>query len=57
MAQVKSSVEAKQKKTASSEVTFKCSLCEKQQPISEMRIIKRFRPVISVCQDCEKTLQ
>ena len=38
-------------------VTFKCRLCEKQKPISEMKIIKRFRPVIFVCQDCEKTLQ
>jgi len=38
-------------------VTFKCRLCEKQKPISEMKIIKRFRPVIFVCHDCEKTLQ
>ena len=42
---------------AVSGVTFKCRLCEKQKPISEMKIIKRFRPVIFVCQDCEKTLQ
>jgi hypothetical protein len=38
-------------------VTFKCRLCEKQKPISKMKIIKRFRPVIFVCQDCEKNLQ
>jgi predicted SprT family Zn-dependent metalloprotease len=41
---------------ASVGVTFKCRLCEKQRPISEMKIIKRFRPVIFVCQECEKTL-
>ncbi len=40
-----------------SSVTFKCRLCEKQKPIAEMKIIKRYRPVIFVCQDCEKTLQ
>ena len=38
-------------------VTFKCRICEKQKPIAEMKIIKRYRPVIFVCQDCEKTLQ
>lgn len=43
--------------TSASSVTFKCRLCEKQKPISEMKIIKRFRPVIFVCQDCGKTLQ
>jgi transcription elongation factor Elf1 len=57
MAEAKSKNEAKPKKTASLEVTFKCSLCQKQKPISEMKIIKRFRPVISVCGDCEKTFQ
>ena len=49
--------EAKSKKAAPAGVTFKCRLCEKQKPISEMKIIKRFRPVIFVCHECEKTLQ
>ncbi|OGO19891.1 MAG: hypothetical protein A2Z15_04730 [Chloroflexi bacterium RBG_16_50_11] len=63
MAQAKSKVvakpkvEAKTKKPAPQGVTFKCRLCEKQRPISEMKVIKRFRPVIIVCQDCEKGLQ
>ncbi len=69
MAEAKSKSKAKPKSTAkpksevrskivaSSGVTFKCRLCEKQKPISEMKIIKRFRPVIFVCHDCEKTLQ
>lgn len=47
----------KDKKHKSEEVTFKCRLCEKQKLISDMRIITRFRPVIVVCRDCEKTLR
>lgn len=45
------------KKAAPVGVTFKCRLCEKQKPIAEMKIVKRFRPVIFVCRECEKTLQ
>jgi hypothetical protein len=49
-------VKSNAKPTATgSGVNFRCRLCEKQKPISEMKIIKRFRPVIFVCQDCEKT--
>lgn len=53
----KSSGATRIKKPASVEVTFKCRLCEKQKPISEMKVITRFRPVVVVCQDCEKTLR
>ena len=48
--------EAKSRKSTTRDVTFKCRLCEKQKPISEMKVIKRFRPVIIVCQDCEKVI-
>lgn len=55
---VKPKIDTKSKSTAPvSGVTFKCRLCEKQKPISEMKIIKRFRPVIFVCSECEKTIQ
>jgi transcription elongation factor Elf1 len=57
MAEVKSKGGSKSKRTASAEVTFYCSLCEQQKPVSDMKIIKRFRPVIFVCQECEKYLQ
>ena len=57
MARAKSKVVAKSKTAAPQGVTFKCRLCEEQKPISEMKVIKRFRPVIIVCQDCEKGLQ
>jgi hypothetical protein len=55
---VKPKIEMKLKSAAPvSGVTFKCRLCEKQKPISEMKIIKRYRPVIFVCSECEKTIQ
>jgi len=57
MAEAKSKTETKVKKDASTGVTFKCRLCGKQKPISEMRIVKRFRPVIFVCYECEITFQ
>jgi hypothetical protein len=38
-------------------ITFKCRLCEAQKPIAEMKIITRFRPVVTVCQDCEKGIR
>lgn len=43
-------------KVTVSGVTFKCRLCEKQKPISEIKVVRRFRPVLFVCQDCEKSL-
>jgi transcription elongation factor Elf1 len=55
--EAKSKNEAKSMKVVSLGVTFKCRLCEKQKPISEMKIIKRFRPVIFVCHECEKVFQ
>ena len=57
MAVAKQKSETRTKKSAPKDVTFKCRLCEKQKPISEMKIIKRFRPVIVICQDCEKGIQ
>lgn len=57
MAEAKSRSGAKKKKAAPGEVTFKCRLCEKQKPISEMKVVRRFRPGIVVCQDCEKAFQ
>jgi hypothetical protein len=47
---------SKAKAQAPPEITFKCRICEAQKPISEMKIITRFRPVITVCQDCEKRI-
>jgi hypothetical protein len=54
MAVEESKAAGKQKKETAAEVTFKCRLCEKEKPISDMKLITRFRPVIVVCRDCEK---
>jgi transcription elongation factor Elf1 len=45
------------KKETVTEVSFKCRLCEKEKPISDMKLISRFRPVVVVCRDCEKSLR
>ncbi|MBN1693630.1 MAG: hypothetical protein JW845_08780 [Dehalococcoidales bacterium] len=57
MAEAKPRSETKSKKSAPKNVTFKCRLCEKQKPISEMKVITRFRPVIVICRDCEKGIR
>jgi hypothetical protein len=38
-------------------VNFKCRICELEKPISEMRTVNRFVPVLIVCKDCAKTLR
>ena len=48
---------SKAKTQAPQVITFKCRLCEAQKPIAEMKIITRFRPVVTVCQDCEKGIR
>lgn len=57
MAKEASKTEGKAKKPAPPEITFKCRLCEAQKPISEMKIITRFRPVVIVCRECEKGIR
>jgi hypothetical protein len=47
----------KVKKDTALEVKFKCSLCENEKPISEMKTITRFRPVVVVCRECEKKVR
>jgi hypothetical protein len=48
---------SKAKKQDTAQITFKCRLCEAEKPISEMKIVTRFRPVMVVCQDCEKQIR
>jgi len=47
----------KTKKESVTQVTFKCRLCEKEKPITEMKLITRYRPVVVVCNECEKGLR
>lgn len=57
MAAEESKGRSRAKKEQMAEVTFKCRLCEKEKPISEMKLISRFRPVVVVCRDCEKEIR
>jgi hypothetical protein len=36
------------------EVRFKCRMCGQEKPLSEMRSITRFVPVLIVCEDCAR---
>jgi hypothetical protein len=42
---------------AEMEICFKCQNCGREKPISEMRTVTRFIPVLIVCQDCARTLR
>jgi hypothetical protein len=49
--------EVKTKKPETKEITFRCQRCKKLRPLSEMRSVTRFIPVLIVCQDCAKELR
>jgi hypothetical protein len=57
MAAEETKIAKQPKKENVTEVSFKCRLCEKEKPISDMKLISRFRPVVVVCRDCEKNLR
>jgi hypothetical protein len=44
-------------KTDAKQVMFKCTICEKEKPIQEMRSVTRFVPALVVCEACAKTLR
>jgi len=35
------------------EITFKCKICGRINPLSQLREIRRFFPVIVACADCD----
>jgi len=35
------------------ELTFKCKLCGKVKPLSQLREVRRFFPVITACSECD----
>jgi hypothetical protein len=47
----------KTKKKATGVVTFKCQVCGQYKLLEEMRTIKRFFPMLVVCQECEKAIR
>ncbi|HEY83126.1 MAG TPA: hypothetical protein G4O01_07580 [Dehalococcoidia bacterium] len=48
----KEPLEAKETK----EITFRCKYCGQNKPLSEMRRITRFFPVLIACRDCERKI-
>jgi ribosomal protein S14 len=39
------------------EIKFRCRRCGREKPLSEMRSVVRFLPVLIVCMDCAKDLR
>jgi transcription elongation factor Elf1 len=44
-------------KTPQKEIKFRCRRCGRERPLSEMRSVTRFMPVLIVCQNCAKELR
>lgn len=44
-------------KAPAPEVSFKCRRCGQQKPLSDMRSVTRFLPVLIVCKDCARELR
>jgi hypothetical protein len=57
MAEAKKKSESGKEKSAKEEVTFTCRRCQRQRPLSEMRTVTRFSPVLIVCRECQKELR
>jgi len=35
------------------EITFKCKICGQIKPLSQLREVRRFFPIIVACADCD----
>jgi hypothetical protein len=46
-----------QPKTEAPEISFKCRRCGQEKPLSDMRSVTRFLPVLVVCKDCARELR
>jgi hypothetical protein len=46
-----------QPKKPEPEISFRCRRCGQDKPLSEMRSITRFLPVLIVCKDCARELR
>ena len=46
-----------QPKKMAPEITFKCRRCGLEKPLSDMRSVTRFLPVLVVCKDCARELR
>lgn len=48
---------AKTRKEESVEKTFSCQCCDQDKPLSELRVITRFFPLLVVCRECEEKMR
>jgi transcription elongation factor Elf1 len=55
MAEQASKTETKEK--PQEEIKFHCRRCGRERPLSEMRSVTRFLPVLIVCKDCARELR
>ena len=53
----KNTGKVKDGKSKEKQIRFKCQLCEEQKPLSDMRTVTRFVPVLIVCKDCAKIMR
>ncbi len=44
-------------KSKEMQIRFKCQLCKEQKPLSDMRTVTRFIPMLIVCKDCAKIIR
>jgi ribosomal protein S14 len=44
-------------KAPQEEIKFRCRRCGRERPLSEMRSVARFLPVLIVCRDCARELR
>ena len=47
----------KQTKTTTDGIVFRCRRCGQAKPLTDMRSITRFLPVLIVCKDCARELR
>jgi len=38
------------------EITFKCKICGQVKPLSQLRELRRFFPVLIACSDCDEKM-
>lgn len=43
-------------KEVKAEITFRCKICGKTRPLSQLRELKRFFPVVVACSECEEKM-
>jgi hypothetical protein len=48
--------EEKEQPEKTKEVTFRCKICGQGKPLSQLREIKRFFPMLVACSECDEKM-